>query len=149
MSRSEESIAVLGAGVIGLSTALLLLHAGERVTIYAHDMQPDVTSSRAGAIWLPILNAEPGRTPPNYDDALERWATTSWHHFRALVDRGFAVRPVQHHEMFTDTTPPPAYLADLAPDLIATLDDTLPAAFTYRWSFRSFVIDMPRYMAQL
>lgn len=46
-------IAVLGAGVVGLSTALELARRGHGVTIYAERSGLDTTSALAGALWLP------------------------------------------------------------------------------------------------
>ena len=49
-----ESIAVLGAGVVGLTTALDLLQRGYQVTLYAPKVAHDTTSVIAGALWLPV-----------------------------------------------------------------------------------------------
>jgi D-amino-acid oxidase len=46
-------VAVLGAGVIGLTTALELLRRGHSVTVYAERAGLDTTSALAGALWLP------------------------------------------------------------------------------------------------
>ena len=51
---SIDSVAVLGAGVIGLTTARELLNRGYRVTIYAEKSAHETTSSIAGALWLPV-----------------------------------------------------------------------------------------------
>lgn len=50
----RTDIAVLGAGSIGLSTALELQRAGADVTIYAKDFPPYTTSNVAGAMWHPV-----------------------------------------------------------------------------------------------
>jgi len=51
--RRLSPIAVLGAGVIGLTTALELLRRGHGVTLYAERSGLDTTSALAGALWLP------------------------------------------------------------------------------------------------
>lgn len=51
-------ITVVGAGVIGLTTALRLAEAGHRVRVLADRFGEETTSSVAAAVWLPYL-AEP------------------------------------------------------------------------------------------
>lgn len=48
-------IAVVGAGVSGLSTAVRLLEAGCDVTVIARDRTPETTSDVAAAFWYPYL----------------------------------------------------------------------------------------------
>ncbi|MBQ4811096.1 FAD-dependent oxidoreductase [Pseudoalteromonas luteoviolacea] len=49
----SRDIAVLGSGVMGLTTSLLLAQQGFNVTIYAKDFPPNTTSNIAAALWLP------------------------------------------------------------------------------------------------
>jgi glycine/D-amino acid oxidase-like deaminating enzyme len=51
---ARERHAVLGCGVVGLSTALLLQRRGAAVTIYAKSLPPDTTSNIAGGHWHPF-----------------------------------------------------------------------------------------------
>jgi hypothetical protein len=54
MAARELSIAVLGAGCVGTSTALALMEAGfRRVTLIAHRRTPHTLSDGAGALWMP------------------------------------------------------------------------------------------------
>ncbi len=46
-------VAVLGAGAVGLSNAVLLQEAGFDVTIYTKAMPPETTSNIAGGQWFP------------------------------------------------------------------------------------------------
>lgn len=50
---AARDAAVLGCGVIGLSTALILQERGFDVTIYADAMPPNTTSNIAGGQWAP------------------------------------------------------------------------------------------------
>jgi D-amino-acid oxidase len=52
-AQKERTVAVLGAGVIGLATAYDLLEKGYDVTIYAHEFSPHLTSNVAAGIWSP------------------------------------------------------------------------------------------------
>ena len=53
MARGEREVAVIGCGAMGLTSGLLLLRAGARVTIYAKDLPPNVRSSLATGLWTP------------------------------------------------------------------------------------------------
>lgn len=50
-ATSERSCAVIGCGVIGLTTGLELVRRGHEVTIYAEALPPYTTSNIAGAYW--------------------------------------------------------------------------------------------------
>ncbi|HEX5054306.1 MAG TPA: FAD-dependent oxidoreductase [Planctomycetota bacterium] len=56
--HGEVDVVVVGAGVIGLTTALALCERGLRVAIWTRDDTGDTVSAVAGAIWYPFL-AEP------------------------------------------------------------------------------------------
>ena len=51
-------VLVLGAGVIGRTTAIRLAEAGHRIHVVADRLPPDTTSDVAAAVWFPYL-AEP------------------------------------------------------------------------------------------
>jgi D-amino-acid oxidase len=53
-----NGIAIIGAGVSGLTCGVLLAERGERVRIFADEVGPQTTSAAAGAIWYPY-DAEP------------------------------------------------------------------------------------------
>jgi D-amino-acid oxidase len=52
---ANDSIAVLGAGVMGLTAALLLLALNLKLTIYAKEFPPNTTSNVAGGQWAPSM----------------------------------------------------------------------------------------------
>ncbi len=49
----KKNIAVVGAGISGMSVAYLLMQQGYAVTIYAKAFSPDTTSNKAAAFWFP------------------------------------------------------------------------------------------------
>lgn len=53
MATGADSYAVIGCGAVGMTSAVLLLRAGKKVTIYAKERHPNVTSSVATGIWSP------------------------------------------------------------------------------------------------
>lgn len=53
MATGADAYAVIGCGAVGMTSAVLLLRAGKRVTIYAKERHPNVTSSMATGVWSP------------------------------------------------------------------------------------------------
>lgn len=53
-NEKAKTVAVLGAGVIGLTTAYDLLEKGYDVRIYAAEWSPNLTSNVAAGIWTPL-----------------------------------------------------------------------------------------------
>ena len=53
--NNKEKVLVLGAGVSGLSSGILLLKEGFDVTIWAKDFSTDITSNKASAVIHPSL----------------------------------------------------------------------------------------------
>jgi D-amino-acid oxidase len=72
----NQPIAVIGAGVSGLTCAVVLAEQGFPTTIFADETGPETTSAAAGAIWFPY-DVEP------LDRAIA-WALESYQTFRNL-----------------------------------------------------------------
>lgn len=51
-----KKVVVVGCGVIGITSGLILLRAGHNVTIISKNFPPNVTSNMAGAFWYPVLD---------------------------------------------------------------------------------------------
>lgn len=84
-----KAIAVVGAGVVGLSAGVRLLEAGYGVVVYAAAVSPGTTSDVAGAYWYPYGVAARGR--------LERWARATYEALEGLAGEpgtGVSMRPV-------------------------------------------------------
>src|SRR5512145_1706088 len=66
LEQPERRAAVLGCGVVGLTTARQLQRRGFEVTIYAATVPPDTTSNMSLAGWTPTsgLVQQPNRTAP-------------------------------------------------------------------------------------
>jgi D-amino-acid oxidase len=75
---AETRITVLGAGVIGLSSAVRLAEAGHVVDVLARELPLETTSAVAGGLWLPFL-AEPFHL-------VSRWSQATYRELRALAD---------------------------------------------------------------
>ncbi len=94
VTDSPESVAVIGAGCIGLAVANVLQRAGVPTRIYAQDFPADTRSSRATGAWSPdsriAMTAEAGA---GFPDTWEKWARRSYAVHQQYV--GLAGDPVE------------------------------------------------------
>ena len=63
MGGSELDVLVVGAGVVGLTTALCLAESGLRVGIRTAAPPGASTSATAGAVWGPVMAGPAQRNP--------------------------------------------------------------------------------------
>ncbi|WP_254514844.1 FAD-dependent oxidoreductase [Novosphingobium sp. G106] len=71
LQTGAKEIAVVGAGAIGMTTAITAQRLGLKVTIYARDRFPDVRSARATGTWSPHSRVA-------MDGAVNDAFTTKW-----------------------------------------------------------------------
>ncbi len=133
-------VTVVGAGVIGLTTAVRLAEAGHEVTLVARDRPLATTSAVAAALWFPY------RVLP-YDRVLA-WSRQSYLTFsRLAVDAPESGVELRWGTELLRSDPPDPWWASAVPDLTVTRD--VPPPYTCGWRFLAPVIDMPRYLPWL
>ncbi|MBU2973192.1 FAD-dependent oxidoreductase [Zobellia sp. B3R18] len=86
-----SKIAVLGCGVIGLSTAILLQRRGFQVTIYSKQLPPDTVSNVAGALWAPVSVFEPSQVDSKFIEQFNNASQISQRMFQDLVGERYGV----------------------------------------------------------
>lgn len=136
----EVDVVVVGAGVSGLTCAILLAERGRRVLVRSAEAPHDTTSCAAGAIWGPHMVA--------HERALA-WALESLEIFRGLArDPSTGVAMVAGVEAARDglAVPHPGPGVD---DVTRCDPATLPAGFSNGWRYRVPIIDMHRYLDYL
>ncbi len=139
MSQAEQAT-VIGAGVIGLTTAVVLAESGLEVTVVAAEI-PGRTSLAAGAIWGPYL-VEP-------KDKVDRWSQRSLNVFSELAtDPGAGIRITSGIEAWRHDESMPDW-AEALPDVRPCEPESLPAGFSSGFSYSAPVIDMPIYLSYL
>ncbi|HZJ53640.1 MAG TPA: FAD-dependent oxidoreductase [Myxococcaceae bacterium] len=123
-----SEIVVIGAGVVGLTTAVALQEAGHRVRVIAAERPERTTSAAAGALWYPF---EVG--PP---EAVNRWAraTREWllELSRAVPEAGVDVLTVR--ECAADARRP--WWADSV-DGLRLVEGPQPSGARLAWEFEA------------
>lgn len=89
-----REVAVIGAGAIGLTTAVVAQRAGFKVRIYTKDMIPNVRSFRATGVWSPsarIVSLE--HATPAFRKLWEEMARYSYYQYNSML--GLPGNPVE------------------------------------------------------
>jgi glycine/D-amino acid oxidase-like deaminating enzyme len=116
MQASPSEVAVIGCGVLGLTSALLAQRAGARVTIYASEQLPLTTSARATGEWTPDSRiALADAAAPGFAAVWEEMARTAFKAHRNYL--GLPGTPVEWIDQYsvTDDTPPSSSSGGSAP----------------------------------
>ncbi len=101
LQRGETSFAVLGCGVIGLSTARLLQQKGFDVTIYAKDLPLNTTSNVSGALWgsgnFFVYNEN--QVGHEFLSQFDQATTISYRAFQDFVGINYGVSWIKHYNL--------------------------------------------------
>jgi D-amino-acid oxidase len=123
-----HELTVVGAGVVGLTTAVLLEEAGHRVRVVSAERPERTTSAAAGAVWYPFAVGPP--------EAVNRWAraTRAWllELSRTVPEAGVDVLTVR--ECAADARPP--WWAE-AIDGIKLVEEPQPSGASLAWEFEA------------
>ena len=93
-SQGHSDFAVLGGGIIGLTSAIRLLETGAKVTLYAEHFPSETRSARATGVWSPSSRIALGNEAPDgFAARWEQWARQG--HARHLDMVGLADDPVE------------------------------------------------------
>jgi len=144
MTSPSPDVLVIGAGISGLSTALVLLGSGLRVAVYAADPPHRTTSAAAGALWgVHLVGA---------DDRVGDWAALTLTRFRELAaapDEASGVREMHGLAAFLSPEPEvPEFAAGLT-GLTRADPAGLPPGYRSGLRYSAPVVAMPVYLDYL
>ncbi|MFD3521574.1 FAD-dependent oxidoreductase [Streptomyces sp. NPDC058653] len=137
-----DTVIVVGGGVVGLTTAVVLAERGRRVRVWSRDPAARTTSAVAGALFWPYRIEPAERVGP--------WALRSLREYLVLAGDPAATGVRVAAGLMTDT--PLAGLgswADELPELREARRDELPDGCAQALRGRLPLIDMPAHLAYL
>ena len=105
LSVLPGSVAVVGCGIIGLTSAVVAQRAGLKVTIYARELLPRTRSFRASGSYTPGSRiALAGPAGPQFPALWEQMARFSWKMFRTFL--GLPGNPVEFADSYAVSNDP-------------------------------------------
>ncbi|EAQ98560.2 FAD-dependent oxidoreductase [Congregibacter litoralis] len=148
----RRDVAVLGSGVIGLSTALQLQRAGAGVTIYAKDFPPYTTSNVAGAMWHPVTLFEREQVSHSTLQMLDLASQIAFRRFIGYANDPtygvYWIRQYSLSEASMDTSTPYIGGDSLYPGLVRNQKNG-PFGFAYHDAYYTLMIDPDIYLRAL
>jgi len=144
--------AVVGAGVMGLTTALLLLRQGYEVTVYGAELPPNTTSNIAGAFWQPSTLYDPAKVDAPFLTLFRQVARASHRAFLQFVNNDrYAVWWIRLLELGAgfDAAGERPEGNDLYPGMAAIEDPGRYFGYKSVVRYRSLMIDPDIYLAAL
>lgn len=153
-SSGEKKIAVMGCGVIGLTTARMLQYKGYDVTIYTKEMAPHITSSKATGTWSPAHRLiEKDKMDQTFYKKFKRAHEVSFRTYQNLLGLGdyvvwtdsYSVRNEPRIERDRDIDPSDEKYAfmDKLPATVALKKDEHPFNADYVYRSTSMVFNIP------
>jgi D-amino-acid oxidase len=138
---ARADVVVVGCGVIGLTTAIVLREAGLDARIVTAEFPEATTSSVAAAIWYPY-KAYP-------EDRVLSWGRKAYGVFEelsSLPESGVLLR--EGVEIWHQKAPDP-WWAEAVPHVRRCREDELPPGYVDGHAFAAPVIEMPVYLTYL
>jgi D-amino-acid oxidase len=138
--NAQPHVVVVGAGVIGLTSAVRLAEAGHHVRVVARETLSGTRSANAGAIWGPyVIN----------DSRVLRWSLRSYEEFAILEeDQRSGVSMLPGVEAGLAPAEPPAWVPGLREFRLVGAAE-LPDGYVAGWHYLAPAIDMPAFLAFL
>jgi D-amino-acid oxidase len=136
-------VIVIGAGVSGLTTAIVLQERGHAVTIYADKLPHETTSAVAAAIWFPY------KVDPR--DKVNQWSRTTYYQLEILAETRSEETGVYMVDLLElPSQAHPWWLEALPPDAVRKADaHELPAGFRRGFFLHVPMIETQRYLPWL
>ena len=140
-------VAVIGSGVMGLSTARLAQDAGFPVTIYTAALPPDTTSNIAGGQFHPFAVFRQRFATPEFKAQFTRALDYSWRRFQIMVGDDYGIHWLP---TYVETDTPEAKLLDTFPPfdrMLSRSEYPFPVESVLRYD--TMYVETGRYLRQM
>jgi len=117
--------AVIGSGIMGLTTARLLQDAGWKVTIYTRDPARHSTSNVGAGQWAPTGVFEEGVASAAFEAQYQFAARIAHHAYQNFVGTGYGVSFIENYYIGDEPRDENYYLREL-PELFSSVADLEP-----------------------
>jgi glycine/D-amino acid oxidase-like deaminating enzyme len=99
MAQADRKAAVMGSGVVGLTTARELQRHGFDVTIYAENVPPNTTSNMSLAGWTPTSGlVDTALRTPQWDEQCRQAARIAYRRLQLLIGPKYGVTWVTQYQ---------------------------------------------------
>jgi len=140
-------VAVIGAGIMGLTTARLVQETGLPVTVYTAALPPETTSNIAGGQWHPFGHFREDSVTPEWRRQYIAAAEYSWRRFQLMVGDDYGVRWLP---TYTERRAPEAKLLPTFPPVnrvLAAREHPFPVENLVRYD--TLYVETGRFLRQL
>ena len=140
-------VAVIGSGVMGLTTARLVQEAGFPVTIYAKALSPDTTSFVAGGQISPFGHYREDEVSTEWRRQFLAAMAYSWRRFAAMAGDKYGIRWLPTYEEGSDAGPPELEAYSPNSQRLSPAQHPFPVEPMVR--FDTMYVETGRFLAQL
>ncbi|HEX8480304.1 MAG TPA: FAD-dependent oxidoreductase [Allosphingosinicella sp.] len=147
LSGHQGPVAVIGAGVMGLTTARLVQEAGFPVTIYTEALTPHTTSNIAGGQISPFGHFEDGMVTPEWRAQFAAAMDYSWRRFQIMVGDDYGIRWLPTYQHRSNGAPPRADPYHPGARSLAAAEHPFPVEHVH--IYNTMYVETGRFLRQL
>lgn len=141
-------VAVIGGGIMGLTTARLVQEAGFPVTIYARDLPPHTTSNIAGGQISPYGHFREGSVTPHWLAQFRAAMDYSWRRFQIMVGDDYGIRWLPTYDETSRTEMPSDWMDPYYPNARLLQPPQHPFPVERLIAFDTMYVETGRYLRQ-
>jgi D-amino-acid oxidase len=149
MQGHSGPVAVIGSGVMGLTTARLVQEAGFAVRIYTAALPPQTTSAVAGGQISPFGHFREDSVTPQWMAQFQAAMAYSWTRFQSLVGERYGIRWLPTYEESRNVAFADDWLNQYHANVRALGPSEHPFPVEHIVRFDTMYVETPRFMAQL